>query len=186
MSGQENMDFDRETFRQVEQGLQPPTLRFFLFKEPTVTFGRLQKLESLRTKIPQGWPAVQRPTGGGLVLHQNDLCLSLCWAHGQSPMPMHVQDQYRWIHSVIQAALKDVLPLEMAACGDCAEPTQAFEDRECFVQPVGYDLINGKKKRVGGALYHSKQASLYQGSIQWPAVPLEPLRTAFQTAWAKA
>ncbi len=185
LSGQENMDFDRETLRQVELGQAPPTLRFFLFKEPTATFGRLQKQSSFALKVPAGIPLVQRPTGGGLVLHGQDLCLSLCWTNGQAPIPTAIREQYQWIHTVIQQALQNMLPLDMATCRDCAAPEQAFDVRECFTQPVGYDLLQNKIKIVGGALYHTRSATLYQGSIQHakPAALIPLLEKAFRIAF---
>ncbi len=165
LSGQENMDYDRATFQTVEAS-GTAVLRFFRFREPTVTYGRLQKEENIRPLTPKGWAAVQRPTGGGVVFHQNDLCLSLCWRKGQAPIPVQPREQYRWIHTVIRDALKAVFPLQMAACGDGRTLTAPFTVRECFKDPVGYDLLLGRQKKVGGALYHSRAGVLYQGTLQ--------------------
>ena len=95
----------RNAPRNVERGDAVPTLRFFRFQEPTLSYGRLQKLDDVRPLLPDGWARVQRPTGGGIVLHNGDLCFSLCWKDGQAPLPKKPQDQYRWIHSVVLEAL---------------------------------------------------------------------------------
>src|SRR4051794_8387098 len=100
LSGAENMAYDLATLRKVQEG-QSPTLRFFRFRQPTLSYGRHQSLETTKPLAPSGWDVVQRPTGGGIVLHGDDLCLSLCWRVGQRPLPLHLKDHYAWIHSVI-------------------------------------------------------------------------------------
>jgi len=183
MSGADNMAFDCETLRRVGDNQQQPTLRFFRFKEPTASYGRLQTLDYLSSKIPSGWPAVRRPTGGGMVLHDNDLCFSLVWRRGEPPVPSRFRDQYRWIHDIVLNALKPLAPgTSMATCRDCAPAAEAFETRECFTAPVVFDLILNKTKILGGALRHERAASLYQGSVQgFPPDVVEPLlHTAFE------
>jgi lipoyl(octanoyl) transferase len=158
------MRYDLALLRNVEQGTEPPTLRFFRFQEPTVTYGRLQKRKDIAPLAPAGWPVVQRPTGGGVVFHEEDQCLSLCWPRGQAPLPARPQDQYRWIHGAIREALGP--ELRMAACCDALPAEESFAIRACFKNPVGYDLMKGDQKIVGGALCCQKKAILYQGSIQ--------------------
>lgn len=176
MTGEANMAFDRETLAAIESGDTPPTLRFFRFSKPTLTYGRLQTLPSLSSLVPPNWPAVQRPTGGGIVFHENDLCLSLCWPKGMAGIPTKPSDQYRWIHERILNALRSSANLRMAACCDTPTPQTAptsFQLRQCFNDPVGYDLLEGSEKRVGGALLHHRGAVLYQGSIQMAGQDLE-------------
>ncbi len=163
------MRYDAALLHSVEQGTEPPTLRFFRFKEPTVSYGRLQKREPLLPFVPAGWALVQRPTGGGLVFHESDLCLSLAWPRGQAPLPVKPQDQYRWIHSIILEALGT--DVRMAACCDVEMPQEPFEVRQCFTQPVGYDILKEREKIVGGALCCRRGATLYQGSIRNISTP---------------
>jgi len=152
MSGAENMAYDRATLDAVENGGVLATFRLFSFASPTVSYGRLQTLNHVHAQVPAAWPAVQRPTGGGIVFHDNDLCLSLVWRHGQSPLPRSPREQYRWIHGFVLSALRTGHDVRMAACAD--------------MKPVGYDLLIGTAKVVGGALYRRREATLYQGSIQ--------------------
>jgi len=180
MSGEENMRQDIQTLAGVERGEIPPTVRFFRFAEPTVTFGRLQKPKDIAPLSPQGWELVQRPTGGGLVFHQNDLCLSLCWPRGQAPLPQRPQDQYRWIHGVILEAMGS--GFRMAPCCDTQPAPTPFATRECFTSPVGYDVLSSDRKVVGGALSCHRQATLYQGAIHIPLTTdaEAQLRAAFE------
>jgi lipoyl(octanoyl) transferase len=171
MTGLANMQFDCDTLTRIEQGDAPPTLRFFRFKEPTVSYGRLQEREHIRSLVPRGWRAVQRPTGGGVVFHEGDLCLSLCWPAGESPLPKRPHEQYRWIHSLILETLKPYIRVKMASCGDVAPPEEPFLTRTCFHNPVGYDLLSHRKKIVGGALRCTRRATLYQGALQLAMSP---------------
>ncbi len=167
-SGRETMRYDAELLTGVAQGTLPATLRFFRFQEPTVSYGRLQKWADVASLVPAGWPSVQRPTGGGVVFHERDLCVSLCWPRGQSPLPARPQDVYRWIHAVIRDGLGE--DLTMASCRDGGGQHQPFAVRECFKEPVGYDLLDGKRKVVGGALRYTHAAVLYQGAIRTPGL----------------
>ena len=176
LSGPENMRLDADVLAGVEEGRLPPTLRFFRFNAPTVSFGRLQKLSDVSPLAPFGWDCVQRPTGGGIVFHEGDLCLSLSWAGSLSPLPNRPQDQYRWIHGIILEALAEDRSLRMAACCDQAAPKEAFPQRTCFNNPVGYDLLQEQQKIVGGALRCTRRATLYQGSIQMKLTPEQERR----------
>ncbi len=176
------MHCDAETLDRVGRGYLPPTLRFFKFKKPTVSYGRLQKFEFITPLVPRGWDMVIRPTGGGIVFHDNDLCVSLAWPKGETHIPSKPRDTYQWIHAVIRQGLDD--SLRMACCADTAGVKKPFEIRECFTEPVGFDLLAGSQKVVGGALRSTRDAVLYQGSIQLPNLPTyEPtLLAAFKTA----
>ncbi len=75
LSGEENMAFDLRTLDAVQNGVQAPTLRFFRWSEPTVSYGKHQSVEPILSQIPADWAVVQRPTGGGL-----DVLAGLCTA----------------------------------------------------------------------------------------------------------
>ncbi len=165
MTGAENMDYDRETLKKLQEGDHPAVLRFFRWEHPVVSYGRHQRLESIRHLIPATWETVQRPTGGGMVLHDRDLCVSLCWRAGQAPLPARVKDVYRWIHTQMLQALPTVSHARLASCRDCSTPSD-FAVRSCFSEPVIYDILSDQQKIVGGALCREKEVFLYQGSIQ--------------------
>jgi len=160
------MRIDRLTLEAVEDARLPPTLRFFRFQKPTLSYGRLQKWNDVAPRMAAGWEAVQRPTGGGLVFHENDFCFSLAWGKGQKPIPERPQDQYRWIHARAFEVLTPQEMLRMAACNDVSKAEEPFSVRSCFTNPVGFDLLRGAEKILGGALRCTRSGTLYQGSIQ--------------------
>jgi lipoate-protein ligase A len=200
MSGEENMEYDRRTLNQVAHNGARATLRFFRWARPTVSFGRLQRIDRIKNLVPKGWETVQRPTGGGIVFHKEDLCLSLCWPQGHPPLPLKATAQYEWIHRVVLEALGDLQSLRLVNCKDSFSPDAPgqiasgdqygqplhsqsvrapFENRQCFQSPVGFDVLSGDQKIVGGALARQRGVTLYQGSIQTISADLaEPLLTA--------
>jgi lipoate-protein ligase A len=181
MSGAANMAYDLEMLRKVQYGGHPPILRFFRWSWPTVSYGKHQRLEHIGSHVPPGWDTAQRPTGGGLVFHEHDLCLSLCWRAGQPPLPARLKDHYAWIHNVLLDALQPGAETRLATCRDCAV-SAPFAVRDCFSEPVAFDVLQNDRKIAGGALCRQKDAFLYQGSLQNIADPdLEPrLAAAFQ------
>jgi hypothetical protein len=71
----------------------------------------------------------------------------------------------------------------MATCQDACRPSQPFAVRECFNEPVGFDLLEGDRKVLGGALRWTRAGALYQGSLQVKisAVQEEQLAASFQS-----
>jgi len=171
LTGEENMRWDTDQLALLSANEAPPIFRLFSFSGPTITYGRLQKHDDVKKVAPPDWPLVQRPTAGGIVLHQHDLCLSLCWRRGTAPLPTSVKDVYGWIHHVVQDVLLPQIDSRMAACCDTPKSITSFDQRQCFKEPVGYDILVGTEKIVGGALAVTKNACLYQGSIQTFSIP---------------
>jgi len=175
------MQRDEDHLARVQQGSVPFLFRLYRFAEPTVSYGRLQNPRTVQQSAPAGWPLVQRPTGGGMVFHENDLCFSIAWRPGATPIPTKPTEQYSWIHNLVQEALKPYLTLKRFSCQDAGAAPAPFHERQCFQEPVPCDLLQDGRKVVGGALAHRRHAVLYQGSIQ--SAPLafeEPLFAALQ------
>ncbi len=80
-TGAEQMAIDSWLFDQHVKGLQPPSLRFYTWRSPTLSLGYHQRQfpEFWKTLCWQGQPidVVRRPTGGRAVLHQDDLTYAL-------------------------------------------------------------------------------------------------------------
>lgn len=80
-SGLEQMAVDSWLLDQHVKGFQPPSLRFYTWRSPTLSLGYHQRQfpEFWNTLQWQGQPVeiVRRPTGGRAVLHQGDLTYAL-------------------------------------------------------------------------------------------------------------
>ncbi|MEO1388183.1 MAG: lipoate--protein ligase family protein [Cyanobacteria bacterium J06634_6] len=80
-SGIEHMAVDSWLLDQHAKGLQPPSLRFYKWRSPTISLGYHQRQfpAHWNNLYCQGRPVelVRRPTGGRAVLHQGDLTYAL-------------------------------------------------------------------------------------------------------------
>ena len=187
----EQMALDEELARAP---LAEPLLRFYRWTPgPAVTFGYAQFYDFVRRDVPaQAGPLCRRPTGGGLVLHGQDLTFSVLFASTQ-PRPKEI---YARLHAAIEAALDRCGVLHAHRQG--AVPKQAYWPQSggsasgCFVNPVQDDLLCGDQKILGGALRRFGRQVLYQGSLQCAQARENPLfaqavaaglAEALQTPW---
>ncbi len=164
------MEIDRAALEDMLVGKSDtPLLRLFQWSEPTVTYGYL--LDPAKVKEwakPYGnVPVVKRPTGGGAVLHTpNDLSLSLLWPRSSKMFSDHPRECYAQIHEIILGVLKKNRDLSLfSKDGSCAQHSSNLP--VCFQEPVCNDVMENGKKIVGGALRITKQAILYQGTVQY-------------------
>jgi lipoyl(octanoyl) transferase len=165
LSGHDNMAVDENLLDAQKDPAALPVLRFFHWNIPTLTYGRLQSGHDAanRAMIEGLSRAVRRPTGGGMVIHRDDLSLSLVWRRDHPALPSCLKNVYRSIHDTARTAL----------AGLGVEAT--FHHREgpppkpgmCFNEPAEDDLLWRGKKILGGAIRVTGWGRLYQGNLLW-------------------
>ena len=100
------MEYDRGLLEEFEEG-DSPILRFFYFREPTLTLGRLEARRIDLAQLP--YPHDIRPTGGRAVLHgKDDLCYSILASTRDPFVGGELLSSYRKISGIFQAALKSL------------------------------------------------------------------------------
>ena len=149
--------------------LCPYTLRFYNWSGPGVTFGYSQRIVSVRSGIgPEraALPLVRRPTGGGIVFHENDLTFSFVFHQpGAYFEPAKTYDR---LHRAITggyagAGVSFELLNEKTADYKTNNPVM-----DCFAKPVNLDILYNGRKVLGGALRKFGDHMLYQASFQAP------------------
>lgn len=145
-----------------------PCIRFFNWNtRPQATFGYIQKIEQAEEELKNlGINSfTRRMTGGGLVLHKDDLTFSLVF-----DLPSRVQPNliYTALHSAVREELKKAGFLSSIYEGksDYNPQTEGGRVQNCFTNPVADDLMQNGKKVLGGALRRFDKRVLYQGSLQ--------------------
>ena len=145
-----------------------PCIRFFNWDaRPQATFGYVQKFAQAEAELKNlGINSfTRRMTGGGLVLHKDDLTFSLVF-----DLPSRVQPNliYTALHGAIQAELKNAGFLASVYEGksNYNPQTSGGKVQNCFTNPVADDLMQSDKKILGGALRRFDKRVLYQGSLQ--------------------
>jgi lipoate-protein ligase A len=152
-----------------------PTIRFYKWDHPALSFGYFGKFTEVASHAAKR-DLVRRWTGGGIVLHGDDLTYSIVIpaavpAFSESPMSIYAE-----VHASLCRAL--------AACGQNAELAavaslyerrpevhSAVIDRRynkdaCFDNPVRADVLSNGRKVAGAAQRRTRRGLLQQGSIQ--------------------
>lgn len=181
-----NMALD-EALLEAMPRLQKPVLRFYGWTEPAASFGYFQKHADVE-RATMLRPLIRRPTGGGVVPHDNDWTYSLAFPPAHKWHSLKAEESYRRVHQWIQAAFErlDVVTELAPACKISAPG-------ECFVGYVKFDLLWKGKKIAGAAQRRNKLGLLIQGSVQSPlpvdrAVWQQAMRDvgqdAFEAVWS--
>lgn len=150
-----NMALDEALLEMVAD----PVIRVYRWKSPSVTIGYFGRLAEASEK----WPTreiARRWTGGGIVLHGEDITFSLIVPAGHPFAKERPAETYRAIHECVAQWLRSA---GMAA-GLAGELPKV--SNECFASPVQHDVMAGDQKVSGGAQRRSKGGMLHQGSIQ--------------------
>lgn len=171
-------------------------LRFFNWSGDGITFGYAQRHGQVEDaasaisgkKLPE---MVRRPTGGGIVFHEDDITFSFVFPSPELLFDPH--KAYSRLHGAINAKYREYgedysLSSEKTKDYSVNSPAMA-----CFSRPVSLDILHNGKKILGGALRKLGNRMLYQGSFQYPGarnrqdfhrrVITEALAGEFGIAW---
>lgn len=142
-SGSRQMAIDEAILTARSEDRAPNTLRFFRWKQPTVTIGFFQSLEqeiNAREAIDLGIDVIRRYTGGGAVFHDREITYSV--VVGENEVPHNIIESY---HMICQGII-----LGLSRLGVRAE-----------FKPINDVVVNGKKvsgnaqtRRDGVVLQH--------------------------------
>ena len=149
-----------------------PTLRFYSWERPAVTIGYFQSTVTAAKVFDAdrlGLDVVRRLTGGGAVLHGEDLTFSLTLKVPNPYFPPNVKDSYLKINEVVRLALKPFYPLmDYADCRTVSSQTARQKERICFDAPSCYDLLLEGKKVLGASQRRLGEVFLHQSSLMLP------------------
>ena len=142
-----------------------PAIRFYGWAQPSVSFGYFGKFQEAAEAGPDR-DLVRRWTGGGIVLHGNDLTYSIIVPGTDGYLIRSPLDLYSDVHSVIRKIL--VEDGRNAVLADSAG--QKISDA-CFANPVRADVLIDGEKIAGAAQRRTRRGLLQQGSIQCEKLP---------------
>lgn len=176
--------------RASREPASPPTLRFYTWIEPTVSLGYFQpyaEFERLGPPLNQ-LAVVRRPTGGGAILHDQELTYSLS-APLSHPICRHGTNRlYEQAHDAVIASLKS-LGLDARRDGTTDDSGPQRGPFFCFERRHRFDVLIHGDKIAGSAQRRTKTAVLQHGSIilasRYPAQPVAPLNHEFDSALAR-
>ena len=150
-----------------------PLIRFYQWHSPALSFGYFGKFADVAGYAPER-DLVRRWTGGGIVLHGDDLTYSIVIpvsdaAFGESSISI-----YGKIHRALAHALNGIGEGAVVAGGIDPSCGSGFANRtavtasgySCFANPVRADVMIDGRKVAGAAQRRTRAGLLQQGSIQ--------------------
>lgn len=163
-NAQELMDLDKHFL----ETLEVPTLHFYRFKGPSLTYGLLMDpAEHLNLAVLQQKKINlgKRPTGGGALFHLWDLAFSVIIPLKFIPHIPSTLDRYLLINKLTELALEPFLDKTYQKQFLDKTPDTMIGERFCMAKPTQYDVMIDGKKCVGAAQRATKKCLLHQATI---------------------
>ena len=165
-NGPWNMAVDEAILEAVGRGESPPTLRLFAWEPPCLSIGYAQSIQVVDEEGVQinGWDIVRRSTGGGAILHTDELTYSVIGPADEPRLKGDIIASYQRLSKAILNALKNLgLPAESQPI---EKPTPDIAlDPVCFEAPSHYEITVLGKKLVGSAQARKKNSVLQHGTL---------------------
>lgn len=161
-----NMAIDEALLTWHSEDKIPPTLRFYGWKNPSLTVGHFQNVEKTIdfTGIKKhGCDFVRRLTGGSAVLHDDELTYSIIVSEKHPKIPHSINKAY---YILSQGLLEGYHLLGVEA--DFAIPERELRQERsavCFEEPAIYEMVVDGKKISGNAQTRKSGVLLQHGSI---------------------
>ena len=157
-----NMAVDEALLISAASG-QTATLRFYGWSEPTVSLGYFQRLHDRYEHDPAAvCPVVRRSTGGGAIVHDNELTYSIVLPrHGQ--FKDATRSLYQALHlTLVQTLGSFGLECELFVPGQNQARGLPFL---CFQRRTEGDVLFQGNKIAGSAQRRHKGSVLQHGSV---------------------
>jgi len=145
-----------------------PLIRFYRWHSPALSFGYFGRFSDVAIYAAER-DLVRRWTGGGIVLHGDDLTYSIMIPASD----LAFSESSIWIYEKIHRALADALNgvgerAVLAGSARCADrtPQRGVATGNCFTNPVRADVMMDGRKIAGAAQRRTRGGLLQQGSIQ--------------------
>lgn len=181
LSGQANMDLDLKLFNDFEKGSISSALRIYSWKPNCVSLGYSQKVKKevdLDRAKTLGWDVVKRPTGGGIVFHNEaEVTYSLVTSIDNPVLPKGLVPSYKKISDAVvyglnqlglHAQIRNPIPrLRSGQESEIRNKSKILNPKSqlCFSYPAEYEIVVDGRKIVGSAQKRGRKALLQQGSI---------------------
>ncbi|MBI4719195.1 MAG: lipoate--protein ligase family protein [Planctomycetes bacterium] len=164
--GPANMARDEALLECVGRRAAPPTLRLYQWDPPTVSLGYFQPYAEFAALPPPAGSlaVVRRLTGGGAILHDQELTYSLVLPANHALLSTGPRRLYELMHEAVAAALSG-LGVSAAPCGQSDDSSPTRGPFFCFARRHACDLLVGEAKIAGSAQRRTRQAVLQHGSI---------------------
>jgi lipoate-protein ligase A len=162
--GAMNMATDEAILEAVGRGDSPPTLRLYKFVPATASLGYFQKLANavdIEACRARGYDVVRRPTGGRMVLHDDELTYAVIAPDNLPGLEQTVTESYHHLSEGLKAGL-EFLGVDVSFA---EQKPEGEGSAACFDAPSWYELNVAGRKIVGSAQVRAHGGVLQHGSV---------------------
>jgi lipoate-protein ligase A len=157
-----------ELLLQQAAALGQAVLRFYSWDSLSASFGYFQRYTDVEAMTGLR-PLIRRPTGGGLVLHdESEWTYSLTFPATHPAWKLKAEESYCCIHEWVRHAF-EVCGVAVELCPE----TRPSGPGQCFVGAEKNDLQFCGNKIAGAAQRRNRDGLLIQGSVQAKATGVE-------------
>lgn len=144
--------------------------RVFAWDQPCLSRGLRQKIDHLvdeSAAASQGIPIVERPTGGMLALHGNDIAFGVAISLSRPPWDtLNVDLAARRVNQWIVETLRIFgFPAELPPLSGIAPASPSAPDRLCAASHTVSDITMMGRKLLGSSMRKKKGALLYEATL---------------------
>ena len=159
-----NMAIDEAIFIGREKLGLPATLRFYGWEPAAISIGYFQEIEDpcLEEYKRQKLTIVRRFTGGGAILHKNEITYSLACPTNEFIAFSNIKKTQQLVHQAIILALQSLRINAQLKRKQSKKPDPYF----CFVNPCKDDVVEDGQKIVGSAQRRRNRTFFQHGSIK--------------------
>jgi len=163
-----NMAFDEALLRSYRHNSSQPTLRIYGWRGPCLSLGYSQDPDDvldIGLCRERSVPFVRRITGGGIILHGNELTYSLVCSREDLGIQSQVEASYKAISSFL-ISFYGSLGIDAAFARDISAGERlGASSALCFAAKEKYDIVVDGKKMGGSAQKRSRDVIFQHGSI---------------------
>jgi lipoyl(octanoyl) transferase len=142
-----------------------PILRFYRWRRSSLSLGYFGRYAEVANQSSQR-EIVRRWTGGGIVLHGEDLTYSIVIPASHPWFARSSLEIYAALHEAIRAALE-----ANGVAATLANTAAPRISEACFANAVRADVMSNGQKIAGAAHRRTRAGLLHQGSIQYSDLP---------------
>jgi lipoate-protein ligase A len=170
-AGAWNMAVDEVLLDRAEDRAEP-CLRIYGWNEPTLSLGYFQTYQDRQQHAAsKNCAAVRRLTGGGAILHDNEVTYSIVLPGGH-PLAARRDELYHAMHGCLIEALAAFGATARLCEGGAS--TKTAEPFLCFQRRSPGDVLLGEHKICGSAQRRRNGAVLQHGSLLFRSSPAAP------------
>ena len=163
-----NMALDETLYRSYQRNPSKPTFRIYGWSTPSLSVGYSQDPdEDLDIELcrKRSVPFVRRITGGGIILHGNEITYSLVSSKEDLGIKSQVEASYRVISSFLISFYAAMGIDARFACDISPHEELGRSSAVCFAAKEKYDIVVDGIKIGGSAQKRSKEMIFQHGSI---------------------